>query len=339
MRNIGWDFIIMTSDLILNSKKKCLSGESLTRSEIISLLEIPLGSNDDKLLRKTAKEVSHTLTHSSAYIWSAVGADYAPCTMNCDFCSLGEKWGIIKDSKIFSDDEIIASINSFVTSGARFVVLRTTEFYSIDTLIALVKKIRAEVTGKYEIILNTGEFDIEFAEKMYKNGVDGVYHALRIGEGSDTPFDPNARIATMNSVCQSPLKLISLVEPIGIEHTNEQIADLFQTMLQYKPEISGAMARFPVDGTPLGKLPMLSESRLAQIIAVLRLSGGNIVSDICVHPASKEALESGANVVVVEKGAIPRDNKISDMEWSDFSIDTAKDLLTSCGFTVRSCVE
>lgn len=321
-------------ELIALAKKKVLSGVVLTKSEIISLLDIELYSEADEALRRAANEAARELTENSAYVWAAIGADYAPCPMNCEFCSLGEKWGVVTEKKVFDDDTIIADVQSYVLQGARFIVLRTTEFYSLEVLAELVKKIRAKIAGEYEIILNVGEFDGETADKLFRCGVSGIYHALRLREGINTPFKPAERLKTMESVKKSKLKLISLVEPVGVEHTNEELADNFLNLVAYNTCISGAMARVPVKATPLGSQPIIDDDKLAHIIAVLRLSGGGVVRDICVHPNSKQAIMSGANVVVVEKGAIPRDENISGGEWREFSIADAKKLFMECGYEV-----
>jgi len=140
----------------------------------------------------------------------------------------------------------------------------------------------------------------------------------------------------MNNVYRSGLKLISLVEPIGIEHTNEEIADNFLEILKYKATISGAMARIPVPRTPLGNIEKISDSRLAQIISVLRLSGGDIIKDICVHPATLESLKSGANIMVVETGAIPRDTNCENNSWHGIDMNKANELLKKAGYIVSN---
>lgn len=320
--------------LIEQAKASAAAGIALTREQIIRLLEIPLDSEEDRLLRQAAHEIAMARTGGRAYIWSAVGADYAPCPMNCKFCSFGEAWGIVRQPVHYSPEQIIARAAEFVRGGARFIVLRTTEFYSIPVLLELVAQLRREVPGDYEIIFNTGEFDLETAKHMHASGVSGIYHACRLREGTDTPFDPALRQRTMDSVCRSDLKLISLVEPVGPEHTNEELADNFLRILHYGAVISGAMARIPVPGTPLGQTRQLSDHRLAQIIAVLRLSGGGTVEDICVHTASAEALASGANVVVVETGAVPRDADCSSDNWHQFDMAAANQLLQQAGYTV-----
>lgn len=320
---------------IEEAKQKALNGISLTKEEIIKLLEIPLNSEEDKELRKAAYEVAMKKTFGKGYIWSAVGADYAPCLMNCKFCSFGEKWNIVKKAVHYSTEEIIEKAKIFVENGATYLVLRTTEFFSIIKLIEIVKEIRKEVPGDYKVIFNTGELDMTISNLMVESGVDGVYHACRLKEGIDTPFDPWDRKNTMGNVHRSGLSLISLVEPIGIEHTNEEIAENFLEILKYEAFISGAMARIPVPGTPLGKIEKISDSRLAQIIAVLRLSGGDIVKDICVHPVSLEALQSGANVMVVETGAIPRDTVCEKNSWNGIDMKKANELLKAAGYKTK----
>jgi biotin synthase len=84
------------------------------------------------------------------------------------------------------------------------------------------------------------------------------------------------------------------------------------------------MERVPVPGTPLGEFPGITEEKFAQIVAVTRLGSGK-TEDICAHQPSQMAMASGANVAVVEKGAIPREGgMISAKEWNGFDASKAK---------------
>lgn len=266
--------------------RKCLAGERLSRNEIIRLLDVEPGGADDGFLREAAREASQKIAGGKGYIWCAVGMDYAPCSMNCKFCSFGEKWGIVREPRHFEPEQVFAHVRTYAENGAAYVVLRTTEFYDLETLFGYIPKIRAEVPGEYAIILNTGELEPVDAERAKAAGVYGVYHALRLREGTDTPFNPAERVATMKNVSASGMTLISLVEPLGCEHTDEEIADSFLNAAACGAKICGAMARFPVEGTPLGGSARISDSRLAHVVAALRLSGGSQVRDICVHPAT-----------------------------------------------------
>ena len=189
--------------------------------------------------------------------------------------------------------------------------------------------------GSYEIGLNVGEFDLEKANALHRAGVDFIYHSLRLGEGRDTRFNPVERLKTLGAVKDSPLKLVFLVEPIGVEHSNEEIADICLCAIEHKAIVTGGMARVPVPGTPLGVHPQISENRLAQIVAVTRLAGGSRVPDICVHPATPKALRFGANVAVVETGSIPRDSCCLPKEkWNQFDAQTAEKWFEQAGYTL-----
>lgn len=323
------------SNLIQIAQEKCLNGIVLSKDEIVQLLSIPLASEQDNLLRKTARDVASIKVQNKGYIWSAIGLDFAPCPMNCKFCSFGDKWNIIKEKRILTSEEILTRVKVQVENGAHYIVLRTTEFFSIPDLISLVQQIKKNIPGTYRIVLNIGEFDLDTANTLYENGVWGIYHTIRLREGIDTCFDIKLRQKTQTAVMNSPLHLITLVEPVGIEHSNEEIADAFLTNVQKNTLINGAMARVPVLGTPLGDKEAITSERLAQIIAVLRLSGGNIVQDICVHPATLSALKSGANVMVVETGAVPRDAEYSPEDWEKMTIQSAHQLLQSANYETR----
>jgi len=146
--------------------------------------------------------------------------------------------------------------------------------------VKLVEYIRREVPGNYELVLNTGEFDKAAADAFYNAGVRGIYHAIRLREGIDTRFNIDERRATLQAVRDSGLKLIHLVEPVGEEHTSGEIAERFLESVKYNVSISGIMARFPVEGTPLGNRRRISDEIIAKLIAVTRLSGGDTVQNI-----------------------------------------------------------
>ena len=100
-------------DEIEAAAEKCLAGTVLTKDEMIRLLDIPIGSPEDDHLRETANAVAHELTGSCGYIWTAVGMDFVPCSMNCTFCSFGEKWHVIKESRHVTEEEILESVRRY----------------------------------------------------------------------------------------------------------------------------------------------------------------------------------------------------------------------------------
>ena len=321
-------------DAIREAGDKCLEGTVLTEEEMIRLLDIPAGSREDSLLRETADAAARRITGGRGYIWCAVGMDFVPCSMNCRFCSFGEKWQVIRENRHVTEEEIMESVRRYAAGGAAYIILRTTEFYSLDRLLEYIPRIRREVPGDYVFVLNTGELTPEMAEKAAAGGVYGAYHALRLREGQDTPFDVSVRLDTMRNIAASPLKLISLTEPIGPEHSSREIAERFLNTVRCGAVMGGAMARFPVAGTPFEGTRRLNDEEMAHIIAVLRLSGGRAIRDICVHPASDLTMRSGANVLVVECGAIPRDAVYAENDWASTDMAIARKRLTDAGYTI-----
>lgn len=323
-------------------ERRVLAGEVINRDTMIRLLEIDPDSEACMRLGLAARRVAEQVTKNRAYLWGAMGVDYKACPMNCDFCSLGEAWGIVKteQERDFSEAEIIESVRDYAEHDVRWIVLRTTEFYSLEVLAGLIGRIRQAVPGSYEIGLNVGEFDLEKANALHQAGVDFIYHSLRLGEGKDTRFNPEERLKTLEAVKKSPLKLVFLVEPIGLKHTNAEIADICQCAIDHKAIVTGGMARVPVPGTPLGVHPQISENRLAQIVAVTRLAGGGHVPDICVHPATPKAMAFGANVAVVETGSIPRDSCCLPKEkWHQFDAQTARTWFEETGYRLCASPE
>ncbi|TYQ12721.1 UNVERIFIED_CONTAM: biotin synthase [Acetivibrio alkalicellulosi] len=326
-----------TKKLIETCKQQALEGHRLGKDAIVRLLSVNPQSQEYELIKQVAGLVAATRSKYRSYMWAAIGLDYKPCKMNCNFCSLGEKWGLIHEEYELDEDVVIQLVRNYVETGVRWIVLRTTQFYSFDKLLSLAQNIKLKVKGSYELGVNVGEFDEEIVKRMLQTGIEFVYHSVRIREGIDTCFDLAERKKTMAAIRDSKLKLVSLIEPIGIEHSNEEIADAFLTALEFGPVVTGAMARVPVKGTPLGNIQALSEERLAHIIAVTRLASGYQASDICVHPATERCVEWGANVVVIETGAIPRDScKKLNINWNDFSPLVASNIFKKFNYQVYS---
>lgn len=313
-----------------------LNGKTMDRQDIIDLIRPDPLSEEVKYLRAKAHEVAKKITDNTAFLWGAMGIDYTVCEMNCKFCTFGRAWGIVEEDKFYSHEEIEKQMKEYLDAGVHYIVLRTTEAYSVNELCNKVTLLRKTFPGTYEFIVNIGDFNETTAKQLHEAGVDGVYHALRLREGIDTDFNPDMRKATMNAVQNSPLQLISLVEPVGIEHTPEELADNFLSILSHGAIISGIMARVPVKGTPLGDAhEMISEDRIAQLTAVFRLAGGKETPNICTHPLSKAAADSGANVFVVETGAVPRDDQLIDEMWHHRTPTGATEIFNQAGYTVK----
>lgn len=315
--------------------KRTLSGDSLTKQEVLSLLALSPDSPHVRLLEKKAQSMAHALAEGRGKVWSALGVDKRPCGMNCTFCSFGERWGLIQGASEWALEDILEAARLAGEQGASWFVLRTTEFFSLERLAALAASVRAVLPERCALVVNTGEINDESAALLKNAGVRGVYHTLRLGEGKDTRFDPAERLATLSAICESPLELYHMAEPLGLEHTDEEIADRLFVGRKYGSVLGGVMARINVKGTPFGCAAPVAEARLAQITAICRLFGGSATPDVCTVPPTRRALEAGANVVTIEIGAVPRSAQIEHgSAWNGFGFKEARELLANAGYQV-----
>ena len=52
-----------------------------------------------------------------------------------------------------------------------------------------------------------------------------MYHALRLREGIDSGLNPERRKESIRNFQEAGLRVGTCVEPVGPEHTNEEIAE------------------------------------------------------------------------------------------------------------------
>ena len=138
-------------------------------------------------------------------------------------------------------------------------------------------------------------------------GFSGVYHALRLREGKDTGLSVEKRKQSIINFKEAGLEVDTCVEPVGPEHTNEELADMIAFTASINPSYSGAARRIPIPGTAMAGLGAISEMRMAQIVAVTRLGMPRSVPGNCTHEPCTLGAIAGANLFWAEVGANPRD--------------------------------
>ena len=316
--------------LIDNAKSTALSNGMVDRSTLKKLLELKPGSEECEYLGKASREVMIKHTGGYVRIGSSIGVDIAPCPMNCQFCSLGEEWGLVTETHILTDDQILILAKSVVDKGFTQITLRTTEYFSHQKLCQLGRKIRAAIPGDYMLTANTGEVTTKMADELFYSGFTGMYHTLRLREGIDTPFDPQTRIDSINSIQDSKLMHTVGIEPIGSEHTDDEILDMIENFRNLDLVSVCIMKRVNVAGTPLSRYAEISDDRFAQIVAVARIAGG-LRWGVATHPVIPKTLEYGANHITVETGANPRDDLQQIECWEPYNHQEAMKLIIDSG--------
>lgn len=299
---------------------------------ILQLLALSPDSDEAAYLAEQARQFALEASGGVARIAGAIGIDRAPCSMNCKFCSFGEKWGLVTEESVLTTDQVLDIARAYAREGVTMITLRTTEFFDLNAVMNLARAIRADVPGSYELNMNVGELTPELCEACHEAGLDSAYHVLRLREGTDTPFNPEDRKRTIQAITESSLKWNTNIEPVGPEHTDEELADSMLFALSHHPYSVGIMPRVPVKGTPFGHTQPLAPSRVRQLVATLRLVAGSGVPFVLAHPNDEDGLTCGANNFSVERGAIPRDNKPVDGEWRGKTPAHALEALRAAGY-------
>lgn len=321
------------ADFIRNVHRRVMAGSLPRREDILRLLSFAPDSPQMSFAGMLARDIARQAAGNEARVWGAIGVDCRPCAMNCAFCAFGARWGLVRESSELAMPELIGLVREFVAAGVSWIVLRTTEHYGIEHLRTLARTIHRELPPSCTLVANTAQLSTAHYALLKGAGITVVYHAMRLREGIDTPFPPTERRAAIGRIHAAGLELASLIEPVGAEHTDKEFADALLTALEACTSICGVMARVNVPGTPCAARPPVSDLRLAQLSAIVRLCCGTRTPWICVHPPVRQAVAWGANVLVSEAGAIPRDRLQAHGAWRGFSVGDALRMLEQCGYT------
>ncbi len=307
-----------------------------SREDLIYLLHETRCSERRAALYRETRAVVQQYLGNRGRIWAAIGLNQAPCHMGCRFCSFASQWTQCREPCELSTDEVFHWAEHFIREGADYLVLRTSEHYALEKLLELGREIGRRKPDRVRLVANTRlASDSQLAE-LKAAGFHAIYKTIRLREGVDTVFDPAVRLEQIRQARAQDLRAFGLVEPVGPEHTDEEIAD---AILLLREEVGtglvGAMARVPVEGSPLYDHGAVDAQRLAAITAVFILAMADRLSDVevvCSHPPHEEILRAGANAVVVEVGAIPRDAKFARTEWRGLTMSEARKLLRQAGY-------
>ncbi|SEA64706.1 biotin synthase [Desulfuromusa kysingii] len=279
----------------------------LTREEGMQLMQLPLHSTDCYRLMEIANRMSREQFGNKGENHLHIGLNVEPCPLDCLFCSLTHKAGIFTEKIDYSDEQIIAWAKDASAKGSDAINLMTTGTYPFSKLLRVGKVLSQEVS--VPLIANTRDINHAEGEELLKSGFTGFYHAVRLGEGRDTPLNRNKRIETVKVLRDVGLLWMNCVEPVGPEHSDEEIIDLMFLARDYGATYSGVMRRINFPGSPMAKFGMISELEMARLVAVSRLIMGNIPKAHCTHEPHTASLMAGANLFFPEVGSNPRDRQ------------------------------
>lgn len=299
----------MAVDVILNDAR---NGKLLNKEEAVELLNVKNNSSDFYKIISLANEMTRSEFKNKAFIFAQIGLNAEPCSGNCKFCAMG-KGHYSMDSIWRKDlDSILTEAKNIVSEGIDDLFLMTTADYPVSEFIRIGKKVREILPDRVKLVANIGDFDFDTALKLKEAGFTGAYHIRRLREGQDTGIKPEKRIKTLDSIKKAGLELYYCVEPIGPEHSYDEMADEMLRARGYKVGVMSVMKRTPVSGTPLFEKGQISAIELSKIASVARIVTRPHRA-MNAHETTQMSLICGVNQLYAELGANPRD-KISNTE-------------------------
>jgi biotin synthase len=326
MNLMSWRIARNISEIL----KKAADGGGIDSAQAITLMRLnPLGKEGYALMQ-TADRLSRQTFNNKGENHFHIGVNVEPCPMDCRFCSLTKGAGVFSERTEFSHQQILAWAKQAETQSADALNIMTTGTYSFEKLLEIGKLLKGAVSTP--LVANTRDINHKEGERLLEAGFVGFYHAVRLGEGRDTPFSREKRIHTIGVLRDVGLLWMNCVEPVGPEHSHEEIVDLMFLARRYGATYSGAMRRINFQGSPMSKYGMVNELELAKVGAVSRLVMGDIPKAHCTHEPNATSLIAGANLLFPEVGSSPRDDKPDSSEGIGRDVLHCRKMLLEMGW-------
>lgn len=304
--------------------------EGIDRDEALALMALPLHGNETYALMAAANRMSRRQFGTKGENHFHIGVNAAPCSLNCGFCSLAQNAGIFKTPVDFSPEQILAWAEEAQANGADALNLMTTGNYAFNRYLEIGRMLRRAV--QTPLVANTRDINHREGEALREAGFVGAYHAVRLGEGRDTPLDPRKRIETIRVFKDVGLLWMNCIEPVGPEHSHAEIVDLMLLARRYGAIYSGVMRRINFPGSPKTQYGMISELEMAKMVAVSRLVMGDVPRAHCTHEPHSLSLIAGANLFFPEAGSSPRDGQADTAQGRGISIKRCHSLQREMGW-------
>lgn len=321
---------------IQNILRKSRAGDTITKTDLVDLLDLPPTDHETYLIMAEASRISRDLSGNKAEIHAQFALNLAPCNCNCMFCSFARKNKIFNQPVNLSPEEATAYAKQFEEKGANCIFIMITAGYSFDKFLEISNEIKQRLNPETNLIANVGDQSPGNAKRLKDAGFTGVYHALRLREGKDTGIAPEKRIRSIRNFQEAGLVVGTCVEPVGPEHSNEELAEMIAFTASINPAYSGAARRISIPGTPIAKRGMISELRMAQIVAVTRIGMPRTVMGNCTHEPCTLGALAGANLFWAELGANPRDIKERTEEGRGDTVDECKTIFKESDWDIWS---
>jgi biotin synthase len=319
----------------LSIVEKVENGQGPTRKECKYLLSLEPHSLESTYMMALANNITRTRFNNAGIMYAQIGIDIAPCIADCEFCSFASNYYELPPKRMPLDEvsNILTEINEEDLLG---VFLMTMHNFDINYIVDVVKLARSIIHQSSQIWTNIGDITLKEAVRLKEAGVNGAYHVVRLREGEDTSLEPEDRMKTIEAIKESELTLYTCCEPIGPEHSADELLDRIFFAYDHGVIQQSAMRRTMVPSLPISKRGVISQLRLAQIVSVITLSTLSYypqVMAVACHEPNLLGLTAGSNIVAAEYGSNPRDEQSERAVTIGMSINDCRKMLFEAGYS------
>lgn len=286
--------------------EKGLEGNGLSDDEVLTLYEAEETSKEAAYIRWAGQELSMVAADGIAEIHAQIGLNSTICPKNCKFCSFAACNSVRKGKYELPKDDVLEYAKIYQEQGANLILMLTTASYSFNKLVDMVGSVREVISADTPLLVNTDDMTLDQCRQLKIAGANGAYHAVRMREGEDTEIPVEKRFETFANLREAGLSLSTCVEPVGPEHTPEEITEATMRCISTDPVSAGVGKRIAVPGTQLAVYGMLTDVANSNMVAIYRLATGRDLRLNCSANTVMTAA-SGANLSWAEVGSNPRD--------------------------------
>jgi biotin synthase len=285
-----------------------MAGEGLPDEDVRLLYGLSPNSRDASLVRWAGRELSLQSADGKAEVHAQIGLNSAPCGKNCQFCSFAVCNKVRSGTFEMPVEDVIEYAKIYEEEGANLILMMVTASYRFDKLLERGVAVREVISPEMPLLANTGDMSLEDARRLKEAGFSGCYHAVRMGEGVVTGIPVETRLQTIANIHAAGLSLSTCVEPVGPEHTVDELVEKTRLCIGSGAQSAGVGRRIPVPGTKLYDLGQTSSWRASLLVAAYRLASGLSPRLNCAG-GLELASAFGANLAWAEVGTNPRDTR------------------------------
>ena len=295
----------------------------LTEDEAVFLLSFAEDSPEAEFSIRTADRFMRGNCDNTGDIGIQIGVITGPCAGRCRFCNFSADT-TDAEPYVMPDDVL----REYVRRTTRFgdvtsISLLTIQNFDVDDLVRMVRLVRKEADRGIGVTINCGDLEYDDCVALREAGAIGAYHVLRLGEGTYNSIDPERRKRTIRNLIGAGIITTTCTEPIGPEHTPEEIVRNYMWGMNVGCASGAVMNRVPVPGTDLAPLGGISQRRLDQIAAVMALSSSWYTGPFSFFRWNF-GYHGGFNKVFAEYASSPRDTEALSEEGRGRTVEWAR---------------